>query len=226
MTLSLAMATQRMAKRRALIRHLPAVEALGAATVICTDKTGTLTENRMTVKRLFTSEGMQEPSHMGAATVARHSALFEAAALCHNVRWVTENGERRRLGDPMEAALVEMAERAGSLPRYERVDEVPFDADRRRMSTVHRAPAGRILYCKGAPEAVLPLCRNVLAADGIRPLAGELQARFTGAQEDMAAAGLRVLAFAYRALPDDADRGMVPRGTLCQDARRFQAIGQ
>ncbi len=205
-TLSLAMATQRMAKRRALIRHLPAVEALGAATVICTDKTGTLTENRMTVKRLFVSDGLREPSHMGAAEVARHSKLFEAAALCHNVRWVSENGARRRLGDPMEAALVEMAEQAGTLPRYERVDEVPFDADRRRMSTVHRAPAGRMLYCKGAPEAVLPLCRSVLAADGIQPLAGELRARFIGAQEEMAAAGLRVLAFAYRALPDDADR--------------------
>ncbi len=205
-TLSLAMATQRMAKRRALIRHLPAVETLGAATVICTDKTGTLTENRMTVRRLFIGDGLREPSHMGAAEVARHSKLFEAAALCHNVRWVSENGARRRLGDPMEAALVEMAEQAGTLPRYERVDEVPFDADRRRMSTVHRAPAGRMLYCKGAPEAVLPLCRSVLAADGIQPLAGELRARFIGAQEEMAAAGLRVLAFAYRALPDDADR--------------------
>ena len=206
-TLSLAMATQRMAKRKALIRHLPAVEALGAATVICSDKTGTLTQNRMTVKRLFIDDGLREPSHMGAAEMASHSALFAAAALCNNVRWVSENGERRRLGDPMEAALVEMAERAGSPPCYERVDEVPFDADRRRMSTVHRAPAGRMLYCKGAPEAVLPLCRNLLAAEGVLPLTGELCARFTEAQEEMATAGLRVLAFAYRVLPDDADRG-------------------
>jgi len=205
-TLSLAMATQRMAKRKALIRHLPAVEALGAATVICTDKTGTLTENRMSVKRLFVSDGLREPAQMEPAAVARHSALFEAAALCHNVRWVTENGEPRWLGDPMEAALVEMAGRAGTFPRHERVDEVPFDADRRRMSTVHQAPSGRVLYCKGAPEAVLPLCRSVLAADGVRALTGEIRAQYVGAQEGMAAAGLRVLAFAYRALPADAER--------------------
>jgi calcium-translocating P-type ATPase len=205
-TLSLAMATQRMAKRRALIRHLPAVEALGAATVICTDKTGTLTENRMTVKRLFVSDGLQEPAWIEPAALARYSALFEAAALCHNVRWVTENGAPRWLGDPMEVALMEMAERVGAIARLERIDEVPFDADRRRMSTVHRAPSGRVLYCKGAPEAVLPLCSGVLAADGTQTFTSVTRARYVGAQEEMAEAGLRVLAFAYRALPEGAER--------------------
>jgi calcium-translocating P-type ATPase len=206
-TLSLAMATQRMAKRSALVRHLPAVEALGAATVICTDKTGTLTENRMTVKRLFLGDGFQEPSRMEPAAVARNSALFEVAALCNNVRWVTENGKRRRLGDPMETALLAMAEGAGPLPARPRVDEVPFDADRRRMSTVHVGPAGRVLYCKGAPEAVLPLCRRAAAPEGLQPLAGEVRARFLEAQEAMAAGGLRVLALAWRELPDALDRG-------------------
>jgi calcium-translocating P-type ATPase len=205
-TLSLAMATQRMAKRKALIRHLPAVEALGAATVICTDKTGTLTENRMSVKRLFVSDGLREPAQLEPSAVARHAALFEAAALCHSVRRVNENGEARWLGDPMEVALVEMAGRAGVAPQHERVDEVPFDADRRRMSSVHRVGAGRVLYCKGAPEAVLPLCRGVLVAEGVRPLTGEIRAQYVGAQEEMAAAGLRVLAFASRALPEAAPR--------------------
>jgi calcium-translocating P-type ATPase len=205
-TLSLAMATQRMARRKALIRHLPAVEALGAATVICTDKTGTLTENRMTVKRLFVSDGLREPAQLEPSAVARHAALFEAAALCHSVRRVTENGEPRWLGDPMEVALVEMAGRAGAAPRYERIDEVPFDADRRRMSTVHDGPSGRMLYCKGAPEAVIPLCRDVLSAGGIQPLTGKARAQYVDAQEEMAAAGLRVLAFAYRALPESAER--------------------
>ena len=205
-TLSLAMATQRMARRKALIRHLPAVEALGAATVICTDKTGTLTENRMTVKRLFVSDGQRDPAQMEPAAVARHAALFEAAALCHNVRWVTENGAPRWLGDPMEVALVEMAERTGASARRGRIDEVPFDADRRRMSTVHDGPSGRVLYCKGAPEAVLPLCRDVLAAGGVRALIEEDRAQYVKAQEEMAAAGLRVLAFASRALPEGIAR--------------------
>jgi calcium-translocating P-type ATPase len=205
-TLSLAMATQRMARRKALIRHLPAVEALGAATVICTDKTGTLTENRMSVKRVFVSDGLRDPAQMEPAAVARHAALFEAAALCHNVRRVTENNAPRWLGDPMEVALVEMAERAGTVARHVRVDEVPFDADRRRMSTVHDGPSGRVLYCKGAPEAVLPLCRDVLAAEGIRALTEGDRAQYVRAQEEMAAAGLRVLAFASRALAAAAPR--------------------
>jgi len=205
-TLSLAMATQRMAKRSALVRHLSAVETLGAATVICTDKTGTLTENRMTVRRLFVVEGMREPAQLEAQAAGRHSPLLEGALLCHNVRRVIENGRPRLLGDPMEIALVEAAEGAGLPARHDRLDEIPFDSDRRRMSTVHRAPQGRMLHCKGAPEAVLPRCKHVLAADGIRPLAPEVRERFTGAQEEMAAAGLRVLAFACRELSDGAGR--------------------
>jgi magnesium-transporting ATPase (P-type) len=143
---------------------------------------------------------------MEPATVTRHAALFEAAALCHNVRRVNENNSPRWLGDPMEVALVEMAERAGTTARRERVDEVPFDADRRRMSTVHEGVSGRVLYCKGAPESVLPLCRDLLTAEGIRALTAGDRAQTVRAQEAMAAAGLRVLAFASRALPAAAPR--------------------
>ncbi len=196
-TLALAMATQRMAKRRALIRHLPAAEALGSATVIVTDKTGTLTENRMRATHACFGEGALRLDSLGDEAAA-HRPFFEVALHCHSLQHVTDDGRVRLLGDPMEAALVEMAERAlGEVRVAAKSDELPFDADRRRMSTVHETPRGRLLYCKGAPEVVLPMC---VAADAT------LGERLRKAQEEMAERGLRVLALAWRELPADAPR--------------------
>ncbi|HEX9181574.1 MAG TPA: HAD-IC family P-type ATPase, partial [Burkholderiales bacterium] len=110
-TLSLAMATQRMARRNALVRHLPAVETLGAATVICTDKTGTLTLNRMAVKQVFLPDGLRGPD-FGTEDAARHRRFLETALLCQNLREVKDNGATRLHGDPMEVALAEMAKLA------------------------------------------------------------------------------------------------------------------
>ena len=202
-TLSLAMATQRMARRNALVRHLTAVEALGAATVICTDKTGTLTENRMSVARVFL-EGTPGPSSLAPRGDPRCSSLAVAAAHCHNVNRVTQDGRLTAIGDPMEVALTEWAAAAGPLPRYQRLAELPFEADRRRMSTVHAGPQSRLLFCKGAPEVVLPLCTRVMADRAEAPLGAEARQRFGRMQEAMAADGLRVLAFARRALPADS----------------------
>ena len=206
-TLSLAMATQRMARRNALVRHLPAVETLGAATVICTDKTGTLTENRMRVGRWYVA-GWSGETHEDAPSDKDCRPLLEVALHCHNVRQVAENGRTVTLGDPMEVALVEAAGAVLSLSRLERIAELPFDADRRRMSTVHAAGEGRTLYCKGAAEAVLPLCGYLRTADGVRTLTAAGRERLARIHERMADDGLRVLALATRELPNTADSSL------------------
>jgi len=206
-TLSLAMATQRMAKRNALIRHLPAVETLGSATVICTDKTGTLTENRMTVTRLFLPDGLREVQEIEVAAPGQRP-FFEAALNCQNLREVADNGTLRLLGDPMEIALVAMARRAlgAEATVLPRADEVPFDADRKRMSTIHPVGSGRVLYCKGAPELLLARCGTVLTASGAVALDAAWRERLLRAQEAMAERGLRILALAYRILPEGLPR--------------------
>ncbi len=209
-TLSLAMGSQRMARRNALIRHLPSVEALGSATVICTDKTGTLTQNRMEVSRVFLSGEFYRAEEIGGADGSlanRHRLFFEGALLCQNLKESEKDGKKELLGDPMEAALVRMARKAiRDTPEYPRVDEVPFDSDRKRLSTLHKNPGGLMLYTKGALEMLLPLCRQVQIGAETQPLTAELRERFLQAEEEMAEQGLRVLAFAHRAVPEGYDR--------------------
>ncbi|WP_431858055.1 cation-translocating P-type ATPase [Azospirillum sp.] len=192
-TLALAMGARRMARRNVLIRHLPAVETLGSATVICTDKTGTLTLNRMSVRA---AHGVAE----AIAVVERH---------CHTLK----RSDTGWLGDPMEVALVE---HAGPGTVHPLAGEVPFDTERKRLSTLHDTPAGRVVYTKGAVETVLPLCVARATADGSAPLDDAGRAELLKVQEAMADRGLRVLALAWREDPDDADpeRALVLAGVV------------
>jgi len=206
LTLALVLTTQRLAKRNVLVRYLPSVEALGSTTVICTDKTGTLTQNRMAVKCVLLGDGLVAASGVAptASLVQAYRPAFLAARLCHDLQLSEQDGHPRLLGDPMEIALVEMAQQAlPELPPYRRLDEIPFDADRMRLSTIHAMPEGATLYCKGALQSVLPLCNSILTNGQICVLQSDLRERIVGAQETMAEQGLRVLALAYRALPPD-----------------------
>jgi calcium-translocating P-type ATPase len=213
-TLALALASQRMARKKALIRHLPSVETLGSATVICTDKTGTLTQNRMAVKKVFLSGQLHDLAGGRLAVPAEaHRPFLQAAFLCHTLKEVEEGGRRAVLGDPMEVALVSLGCKHLAAPAaYPRVDEVPFDSDRRRLSTLHRTPEGLVLYTKGALEALLPLCSGAQIGAEVQPLGAGLQNDFLLAQEALAGEGLRVLAVAYRAVPEGYDRDRLEEG--------------
>jgi calcium-translocating P-type ATPase len=218
LTLSLVLAGQRMAKKNVLIRHLTSVETLGSATVICTDKTGTLTENRMRVRELLlghqrcSAAQLVEAGDLGR----RYREFFLTAALCHDVKNVEAGAGGPLIGDPMEVALVEMGRRV--LPcsaSHSRLDEISFDSDRMRQSVVYATPEGTMLYCKRAPESVLALCTRS-AVNGIVPLDQAAREEIIHAQEAMAENGLRVLASASRSVPAGCDRDKLERDLVFQ----------
>jgi calcium-translocating P-type ATPase len=201
LTLALVLAAKRLARRNVLIRHLGSVETLGSATVICTDKTGTLTENRMRARELLLGQ-----ERYSAAAFANRQEIgrrffefFAVANLCQDLKLTETDGNPVYLGDPTEMALVEMARAAiSNFPTMRRLDEIPFDTDRMRHSVVYETPDGPTLYCKGAPESVLPLCRQIFDDGQVVPLNAAIRETIVRAQEEMAEKGLRVLAFAMR----------------------------
>jgi calcium-translocating P-type ATPase len=218
LTLALVLATQRMARRNVLIRRLPSIGTLGSTTVICTDKTGTLTQNRMVVTQVFLGEHFYPVAAMAARPMLSQHYLpfFLIARLCHDLKDGEQAGAPILLGDPMEVALVEMARMVlPTTAEPHRADEVPFDADRMRMSTVHTLRDGPLLCCKGAPETVTPLCNHLLVDGELRPFTPELRGKILAAQEAMAERGLRVLAFAYRPLESPWKHETLEQDLVC-----------
>ncbi len=222
-TLSLAMGVQRMAKRNALIKKLSSVETLGSCTVICTDKTGTLTQNEMTVREAwiagqhFTLSGVgYEPKgefHLAPSGRAVPSAelreLVLGAALCNNAKLVPPQGEKgwTILGDPTEAALLVAAAKGGlthadAVKEYPRVRELPFDSARKRMSTIHPRGDEEVAFIKGAPKEVLSLCTSILVNGTAVPMTDAWRDEILSSNDAYARNALRVLAIAARRLPE------------------------
>lgn len=229
-TLSLAMAVQRMAKGHALVKRLSAVETLGCTTVICSDKTGTLTQNEMTVSDLWMIDQIYRVTGLGYAPVGKIMAgdmevraendkglnlLLTAASLCNNARVVPPNEESDHytvLGDPTEACLGVVAQKSGiDLNKYlestPRIRELPFDSRRKRMSTIHQLEnpvngCRHIAYIKGSPKEVLELCTGIYSKDNRDELTNEQRSQIMQANDRYASNGLRVLAVAYRLLSD------------------------
>jgi sodium/potassium-transporting ATPase subunit alpha len=220
-TLAMAMAARRMARRRTLVRHLPSVETLGSASVICTDKTGTLTQNRMEIRSVYVPGELVDPATARTTGfAARHRRLLECASCCHDLKFAGEADHAQWIGDPMELALVRMATQAvGERPPFERVDEIPFEPERKRLVTVHRVADDLVLFVKGAPEEVLPRACWVEVNGRHEPLNGQWSSALGTAATEMADRGLRVLAFAYRVLPSgfilaEAERDLVLTGLV------------
>jgi len=236
-TISLALGVQKMLKRNALIRKLPAVETLGCASVICSDKTGTLTENKMTVRRIFSGDGYIEVngstlssegefiSASGKVNPLREGSLrltLEIGGICNNASMVrikdnrntinklkaflTAQGKWELSGDPTEAALLVAGAKAGLTQeelakKYFRIDEIPFDSDRKCMSVICDSQRGEtFVFTKGAPDVIIEKCSRIYTSKGIVELDKSAVKRVLKTNDDMAKDALRVLGVAFRRL--------------------------
>ncbi|BCJ99303.1 cation-translocating P-type ATPase [Anaerocolumna chitinilytica] len=227
-TLALAMAVQRMSKRNALVKKLSSVETLGSTSVICTDKTGTLTQNEMTVSHLWLAEKefqvtgvgyepkgdvLEDGKKITADKNADVKLLLSASALCSNARLLPPNEENPRytvLGDPTEACLGVVAKKAGidvaNLSTLSpRLRELPFESRRKRMTTIHQLEkpmdgTSRIAYTKGAPKEVMKLSQWIRINGEAKPMTEDMRSHIMEANDRYAREGLRVLAVAYRLL--------------------------
>jgi Ca2+-transporting ATPase len=232
-TMTLALGMQRMARMNALLRRLPAVETLGATTVICSDKTGTLTKNEMTVGAFQLGDRRVDVSGAGYVTEgdfslsgapieplrdAPLSMALRIGAMCCDARLEERGGEVKVLGDPTEGALLVAARKAGidlgALGgEYPRVGEVPFSSETKRMATVHRlSSGGGFVAVKGALSALLPSCESVMTSHGSGQLDSDMRERILSQNRSLASQGLRVLALAYNENKNGSEPPSIEQG--------------
>ena len=213
-TISLALGVQRMVKKNALVRKLPSVETLGSVNVICTDKTGTLTHNQMTVTRIWANNSVYNVTGSGyeakgtfvldkkMANPELLHQMLKVGALCNDAELSGKNSKREVFGDPTEAALIVSAEKAGftkkELNKKEpRVDEIPFNSKRKMMTTIHKNKNGKISYTKGAPDIMIHFCDKILINGKVQRLTRDKKKEILKENEKFAKQALRVLGLAY-----------------------------
>lgn len=224
-TVSLALGIQKLAKKNALMRKLASVETLGSCTVICSDKTGTLTHNEMTVRKIFANNEVVSVTGSGYSPEGAFSSnprhfdiLLRAGALNNNSNIVKE-GSWKVIGDPTEAALLVSARKAGinveSLTSgAKRVGEIEFTPERKMMTTMHTAGSGRAAYTKGAPEEVIKLCDRILFNGQLLRLSRQDKERILAVNDEFASQALRVLGFAFKPLKGTEALGSIEKDMI------------
>lgn len=218
-TIVLALGTQKMAKENAIIKNIKSVEGLGCVSIICSDKTGTLTQNKMTTKQIFVDNNLIESQDVDVNSNSIHASLMRAAILCNDSTSVDGN----EIGDPTEVALVNLGhlhslEESGIRSTYSRLKEIPFDSDRKLMSTLHLIDDKYIMYTKGALDVLLNRTTHIKTNEGVKEITEADKEKILNTNQYLSENGLRVLSFAYRELDSDRELSL-------EDENNFTFLG-